>query len=274
LIFGFIKVSPVECINKFKSLCAQETPTETYGLDAHNVFVSQSDYALLAILQEVEESILKMKRFECLFLTETTIRTMYFQNAVISDHLLHLIHAIPQDKIPASLSVDLFCCTPSSKIPSIHSANNDAHSNNILLSDSAPSKRKEHLPLTLYKVYQWVCKIYSYFCSTRFLKIKESQSDKREKNKVRPQSIRFKVAIAFPSVTTITKKHLRYENNENLSFLCKNKERSNRVSENLSLSRLQQIHDSFHHSSSRSIFDRSNDTSCALHIVQESNVSI
>lgn len=165
----------VSCIYKFRSLCAEETPMHSYGQDAQNVFVTQSDYALLAILQEVEESVLKMKRFECLFLNETAVRTLFFQKALISDHLLHLIHAVPQDKIPSSLSLDLFCYRQSSKQPANHATqiDIDANETNIDVSSSGNKlKKKNETHVNLYDVYRWVCKIYSHFCSSRLLKKK------------------------------------------------------------------------------------------------------
>lgn len=127
----------VTSIYKFRSLCTKDAPTTSFGNDADNVFVTQSDFALLGVLEEAEKSILKMKRFECLFLKEEMIQKMYSQDIIVSDHLLNLIRSVPQEKVP-STTLRLFFFDK----------------------------------CTLYNVYCWVCKVYSYFCSSRLYKKK------------------------------------------------------------------------------------------------------
>ncbi len=123
------------CFYRFRSLCTQRVQRFCEETECFGVHVNQSDIALLEVLHEVEKNVLQMTRFECLFLTDNEIRALCSQMVVISSNLLNLVRTISVEKVPSSISTELFS--------------------------------KEDSDLSKYSVYKWVCRVYGYFCSSR-----------------------------------------------------------------------------------------------------------
>ena len=103
------------------------------GADPNSpIKITMSEKYLLEVLDKVEE-IMQWKRFECLYLTQDDVRSLYGEDIQVKSDLLKLMQNIGK-----------YHFLPTSEV--------------------AFKKNGEHI--TKYHLYQWICKIYSYFCST------------------------------------------------------------------------------------------------------------
>jgi hypothetical protein len=102
--------------------------------DKFEIHFTQSDCALLQILRQLETHVLKMKRFECLFLSEQQVRAMYQQIAVIPESLTTLVRSVANYNFAVSVNCSFITSSES---------------------------------ITQYEVYKLVCKLYQHFCSAQ-----------------------------------------------------------------------------------------------------------
>ncbi len=96
------------CFYRFRSLCIRRVQRFCEETECFGVHVNQSDIALLEVLHKVEKNVLQMLRFECLFLTDHKIRALRSQVVVISSKLLNLVRTISVERVPSSISTELF----------------------------------------------------------------------------------------------------------------------------------------------------------------------
>ena len=102
--------------------------------DAHPnspIKITMSEKYLLDVLTKVEE-VMQLKRFECLYLTQSEVRLLHGERIQVESDLLTLMQ-----------NVGKYHFLPTSEV----------------------AFKKTGESITKYHLYQWICKIYSYFCS-------------------------------------------------------------------------------------------------------------